>query len=112
MDAHLQNHDDAIPGRTTSQTGTPLDATCQPVTARCPCWDANFIERTFAALQAPTAEIVCGLASGPGFILIWVPHQLDMRCLASLNGPEPAFCYAPCPICAPPFTIQLLKARW
>jgi hypothetical protein len=29
-DAHLKNHDDALPGGTTSQTGTLLDADCQP----------------------------------------------------------------------------------
>jgi hypothetical protein len=108
-DAHLTNHDDALPGGTTSQTGTRLDATCQPVTARCPCWDATFIERTFAALQAPTAEIFCGVAPGPGLILTWVPHQFDMRFLATLSGPGPAFCYAPCTICAPPFTIQVFE---
>jgi hypothetical protein len=31
--AHLENHDDAVPGETTSQTGTVLDADCIPVTS-------------------------------------------------------------------------------
>jgi hypothetical protein len=33
--AHLENHNDAIPGGTTSKTGTALDAECKEVT--CPC---------------------------------------------------------------------------
>jgi hypothetical protein len=37
VDAHFKNHDDAIPGGTTSQTGTPLDADCNEVTVVCPC---------------------------------------------------------------------------
>jgi hypothetical protein len=35
VEGHLENHDDALPGKTTSQTGTVLDANCVEVT--CPC---------------------------------------------------------------------------
>ena len=35
--AHLEQHDDALPGGTTSQTGTVMDADCEEVTATCPC---------------------------------------------------------------------------
>ena len=34
-DAHLQNHDDALPGGVTGITGTALDANCEPVLASC-----------------------------------------------------------------------------
>jgi hypothetical protein len=37
VDAHLRNHDDALPGGTTSQTGTRLNADCVEVTVTCPC---------------------------------------------------------------------------
>jgi hypothetical protein len=36
-EAHLRNHDDALPGGTTSQTGTVLDAECVEVVVTCPC---------------------------------------------------------------------------
>ena len=35
--AHLEHHDDALPGGTTSQTGTVLDADCEVVEVICPC---------------------------------------------------------------------------
>jgi hypothetical protein len=47
--AHLEQHDDALPGGTTSQTGTVLDKECVEIT--CPCeglafrdtpWDDSF----------------------------------------------------------------------
>jgi len=38
VDDHLEDHDDALPGGTTSQTSTVLDADCVEVT--CPCSDA------------------------------------------------------------------------
>lgn len=35
--AHLEHHDDALPGGTTPQTGTVLDADCEEVEITCPC---------------------------------------------------------------------------
>jgi hypothetical protein len=43
--AHLEHHDDALPGGTTSQTGTVLDAECEEVKANCPC-DFKIIPQT------------------------------------------------------------------
>jgi hypothetical protein len=111
-DAHFKNHDDAIPGGTTSQTGTLLDANCQPVTARCPCFDAALIERTFAALQIPTAELVCQLTPGPGLRIVRDPLRfspIDPNFLATLSGPGPAFCFAQCTTCVSQLNIQVFE---
>jgi hypothetical protein len=86
-----------------------LVAHCQPVTARCPCWDARLIERTFAALQVPTADIVCSLAPGPGLLIEGPP--LDPRFLATLSGPGPAFCFVQCNTCTPPLNIQVFEGN-
>jgi hypothetical protein len=49
--SHLEKHDDALPGGTTTRTGTALDAECVKVTVTCPClgmtregvtWDETF----------------------------------------------------------------------
>lgn len=50
--AHLQNHDDALPGGTTSKTGTMLDADCEEVTVICPCWNTDEVVAAFATWES------------------------------------------------------------
>ena len=38
---HLTNHDDALPGGTTTQSGLQLDADCAPVFTSCPCFSVE-----------------------------------------------------------------------
>lgn len=54
--AHLRNHDDAVPGGTTSQTSTQLDDDCQAAAAllTCPCWNTYTQATLAAALNAET----------------------------------------------------------
>jgi hypothetical protein len=52
-DAHLQNHDDALPGGATTQTGTVLDADCVEVPVTCPC-DYNQVPMTTEFWPSPT----------------------------------------------------------
>jgi hypothetical protein len=65
--AHLEHHDDALPGETTSQTGTVLDTNCQEVTVVCPCGDAQMLNDQFEALTFEDA-IGCVLNQAEGFI--------------------------------------------
>jgi hypothetical protein len=106
--AHLENHDDALPGGTTSQTGTLLDANCQPMTAMCPCFDASLIVETFAEVQMPVANTFCQLTPGPGLRIIGlVGITIDPSFVSHLNGPSPALCNAQCQACQPPFNVRV-----
>ena len=54
--AHLEHHDDAIPGGTTAQTGTVLDAECVEVT--CPCGDASNIVSLYNMFEFDGPQVI------------------------------------------------------
>jgi hypothetical protein len=77
----LENHDDAIPGGTTAQTGTVLDAGCEVIEITCPCegkellgevWDTEhwdtftsaFGTEFFVGIFAPCSEESVQLLEG------------------------------------------------
>ena len=80
VNAHLKNHDDAIPGGTTSQTGTMLDADCVEVTVTCPCdysqvpmttefWPSPTVFYEYERITGTLAGEVCTLGAPPQSIL-------------------------------------------
>jgi hypothetical protein len=79
VDAHLKNHDDAIPGGTTSQTGTMLDEDCTVVT--CPCdysqvpmttefWPSSSVLYNYQRTTGTFAQEVCVMGGPPESILV------------------------------------------
>ena len=56
--AHLEHHDDAIPGGTTAQSGTDLDAECVKVAVTCPCGNASNIVSSYNMLEFDGPQII------------------------------------------------------
>lgn len=57
---HLANHDDAVPGGTTSTTDTQLDAECQPVVVDLSCGDCLATGHGAGCQNLACQALICG----------------------------------------------------
>lgn len=93
---HLENHDDALPGGTTSQTGTDLNANCDEVVP-CPCegltlmgstWDDSW--DTAACLRIDSDLLLTDARILPGAELLAARSGRSAECFLQLIGSEVA----------------------
>ena len=101
--AHLQNHDDAPPGGTTTQTGTELDEECVEEVV-CPCWTLEDLRTARdAAIARGDTQVQCGIV---GEVLAQIqffrssPPPLQTLNLSTTNGCHDPVTYPCCSVTA------------